>query len=72
VDDGAGAAAEAPPPKTRAEAAAELKAELLAWRAAFEAREGRAPGRDDIAEDTVARELFADFSRVRGWAEEGQ
>jgi len=56
--------------KTKAEAARELRAELLAWRAAFEAREGRAPAREDLAADAHARDLMAQFSQARGWAEE--
>ncbi|EQC39267.1 hypothetical protein SDRG_03471 [Saprolegnia diclina VS20] len=54
-----------PPPETRTDKLRRVQAELEAWKAVFEATHERAPTRDDMLNDAVAKELFAQFARLR-------
>ncbi|RQM28570.1 hypothetical protein B5M09_011105 [Aphanomyces astaci] len=54
-----------PVPETRADKVARLQAALEAWKVSFVTTHGRAPTREDILQDDIARRLFADFAATR-------
>ncbi|RHZ16340.1 hypothetical protein DYB26_004052 [Aphanomyces astaci] len=54
-----------PVPETRSDKVARLQAALEAWKVSFVTTHGRAPTREDILQDDIARRLFADFAATR-------
>ncbi|RHY99674.1 hypothetical protein DYB37_009344 [Aphanomyces astaci] len=54
-----------PVPETRSDKVARLQAALEAWKVSFVTTHDRAPTREDILQDDIARRLFADFAATR-------